>query len=96
MMKFRSQPASALSCVVFLSGLWVASSLALARTGSTEARLEWESVRGLFYTVERGLDGQPWTPVGPAFQATEPLSEWTDTAATGDRPFYRVRQEPAP
>ncbi|MBK1829013.1 vanadium-dependent haloperoxidase [Haloferula rosea] len=68
----------------------------IARTSSTEARLEWESVRGLYYTVERGLDGQPWTPVGPAFQATDPRSEWTDPAATGDRGFYRVRQEPAP
>jgi hypothetical protein len=69
---------------------------ALRRSSPTEAVLEWESVRGLWYRIESTPDLDHWTPLADPFQATEPRSTWTDPNATANKLFYRVIQSEAP
>jgi hypothetical protein len=59
-------------------------------------QLEWESVRGLWYRVESSTDLSLWTPIAGPTQATDVRSQWTDTAASQSRKFYRIVNAAAP
>ncbi len=58
--------------------------------------LEWSSVAGKRYTVERSVTGVngPYVPVASGIVATPPVNVYTETVAPGSASsFYRVRVE---
>ncbi|MFZ4765039.1 MAG: hypothetical protein ACOYMN_08795, partial [Roseimicrobium sp.] len=65
----------------------------IARAVGGGFTVEWQSVPGKVYRVQRSddLDANNWTDISGDRPATEVTSYFTDTTATSGRKFYRVR-----
>ena len=59
---------------------------------SGELRIDWKSVEGWRYQIERSSDLKEWSMIG-TLDADGPLASFTDTNANADgaRQFYRIR-----